>query len=117
MRKNCKECKEFKDKSLFTKSKNVKDGYENKCKKCRSESRKIHGSECTNCGSEFKGGNLVAHHIKNYSEHDGLRIDLDNAITLCNDCHKGFHDMYGYRNNDSKQIKLYIEHQKAFTPQ
>lgn len=44
---------------------------------------------CQKCGK--KGGNLNAHHIKAYAEYPDLRIELDNGITLCEECHKKEH--------------------------
>ena len=54
MKKICKKCGILKDVSCFTKSKNVKDGYENSCKECRREARKKHVIKCEICGKEFK---------------------------------------------------------------
>lgn len=62
---------------------------------------------CRCCG-DSKGGNLVAHHILNYSEHDELKTDIKNGITLCKTCHKDFHDTYGYKNNNEEQLNEYI---------
>lgn len=62
---------------------------------------------CQKC-YDNKGGNLIAHHILNYSEHPDLRTEMDNGITLCEDCHKSFHDRYGYRNNNKGQLLEYI---------
>ena len=62
---------------------------------------------CQSCGDD-KGGNLVAHHKLNYSEHETLKTDIDNGITLCNKCHKLFHDTYGYTNNNEKQLYEFI---------
>lgn len=62
---------------------------------------------CQCCG-DSKGGNLVAHHILNYTEHKELRTDVNNGITLCNKCHKEFHDTYGYKNNNEEQLNKFI---------
>lgn len=62
---------------------------------------------CQCCGDN-EGGNLVAHHIFNYSEHNDLKTDVNNGITLCKKCHKIFHDTYGYRNNNQQQIYEFI---------
>ena len=63
---------------------------------------------CQCCGDD-KGGNLVSHHSLNYSEYEELRTELSNGITLCKTCHKKFHDLYGYRNNDNSQLTTFIE--------
>lgn len=63
------------------------------CKRCRDNS----------------GGNLVAHHIFNYAEHIDKRTDVANGITLCKECHKEFHDTFGYTNNNSEQLSIFLE--------
>jgi len=44
---------------------------------------------CQKCGQ--KGGKLNAHHIKPYAEFPDLRLDIDNGLTLCEECHKKEH--------------------------
>lgn len=71
---------------------------------------------CQCCGDN-KGGNLVAHHILNFSEHKELRTVVSNGMTLCKTCHKNFHDTYGYSNNNSEQLQSFIsEHNKTPIP-
>jgi hypothetical protein len=43
------------------------------------------GYICAVCGE--KGGRLVAHHIKKFSDHPELRMKKSNGITLCKKCH------------------------------
>lgn len=52
--KYCKGCNQILPIENFTKSKLVKDGYENKCKICRREQRKKHIKKCEMCGVEFR---------------------------------------------------------------
>lgn len=43
---------------------------------------------CQRCGSK---DNLVAHHIKPFAVNKELRFDINNGITLCQNCHKEVH--------------------------
>ena len=40
---------------------------------------------CRLCGSKV---NLECHHIKDYRDFPELRLNINNGITLCNNCHK-----------------------------
>lgn len=73
----------------------------------RNEVFKRDNYTCRKCGDK-RGGNLNAHHIRNYSEHSNLRTSVENGITLCEDCHKEFHIKFGYKNNNEKQIEEFM---------
>lgn len=60
---------------------------------------------CQCCGTR---SNLVVHHKDGYNWNEERRTDLDNGITLCENCHKCFHDKYGYGNNTEKQWNDFI---------
>ncbi|WP_315114558.1 hypothetical protein [uncultured Clostridium sp.] len=62
---------------------------------------------CKCCGDN-RGHNLNAHHIYNYMEHEELRLEVNNGITLCDKCHKEFHDTYGYTNNNKEQLEKFL---------
>ncbi len=62
--------------------------------------------KCRCCG---EGGRLNAHHIVNYSAAPELRTAVDNGITLCVGCHRGFHAEHGYRNNSAVQLISFME--------
>lgn len=71
---------------------------------------------CQCCGDN-KGGNLQSHHIENFSDNEDLRFDVNNGITLCENCHnpsiKGsFHHIYGTHNNNKEQLLEYINNFK-----
>lgn len=51
--KMCKSCNRNLKINKFGKSKNVKDGYENKCKECRQKQRPTYSKNCEVCKSEF----------------------------------------------------------------
>lgn len=58
---------------------------------------------CQKCGDD-RGGNLRAHHIKNFATNESLRTDVNNGITLCENCHIEFHHVYGNRHNNEFQL-------------
>lgn len=54
---------------------------------------------------------LNAHHIVSYATDEGLRLDLNNGITLCEKCHKEFHKIYGKINCNIGQLKEFKSQQ------
>ena len=46
-----------------------------------------------------KRGKLEAHHLFNFADYPELRFDRENGKTLCFDCHKSFHIIFGYKNS------------------
>jgi 5-methylcytosine-specific restriction endonuclease McrA len=61
---------------------------------------------CKKCA--IIGGALHAHHIENFAEHKNKRNDIENGVTLCKDCHRGFHSKYGIYGNNSSQLNEYL---------
>jgi hypothetical protein len=57
--------------------------------------------KCIKCGN---GGFLHPHHIYNFSDHQDIRFNPNNGITLCVSCHKDFHKKYGRTKNNQTQI-------------
>lgn len=63
---------------------------------------------CQCCGSN-KSGTLIAHHLNSYHWAKEERIDVNNGITLCEECHKKFHESFGYKNNTKEQFDNFIK--------
>lgn len=70
---------------------------------------------CQCCG--YRGRKLRAHHILNFSNHENIRFDVNNGITLCGNCHdviikNSFHNTYGTTNNTPEQLEEYINNRR-----
>jgi len=63
---------------------------------------------CQICGNS-PSGNLNSHHLNGWNAFPEQRFDLDNGVTLCVDCHKEFHNMYGRGDNTREQFDEYAE--------
>lgn len=61
---------------------------------------------CQCCGKV--GKNLEVHHLNGYDNFVEERLDENNAVTLCTDCHDNFHDRYGRGNNTKEQYEEWI---------
>jgi len=61
---------------------------------------------CQKCGN--KTGTLNAHHIEGYADNRGLRTELSNGITLCEDCHNNFHSIYRRKHASKKEFEEWI---------
>lgn len=53
-------------------------------------------------------GILNAHHVLNFISHPKLRLDINNGITLHQECHIEFHTLYGTKNNTKEQLKQWL---------
>lgn len=58
-----------------------------------------------------RGGDLNAHHLNGYHWYKVGRNDINNGVTLCCNCHNGFHAKYGYTYNTISQYKEYLNEQ------
>lgn len=68
---------------------------------------------CQHCGRNSTLVKLNAHHIKNYSQYPEIRTDVNNGITLCEECHlptykNSFHSIYGIQNNTEQQLEEFL---------
>jgi len=57
----------------------------------------------------IRGGELVAHHINNFSDFPELRFVMENGITLSKKAHKEFHKIYGIKNNTKEQLHEFLK--------
>lgn len=57
---------------------------------------------CQKCKS-LSHGNLIAHHLNSYHWDKENRLNINNGITLCQNCHIIFHGIYGNRRNTIEQ--------------
>lgn len=65
---------------------------------------------CDCCG--YKGKEINAHHLDGYNWCKEKRVDVNNGVTLCEECHKKFHKIYGYGDNTKEQYEEYKESKK-----
>lgn len=61
---------------------------------------------CQKC--KKRGKKLVAHHIYNFANFSNMRINLKNGATLCEDCHKKFHTLFGIKNISTAKFKKFL---------
>lgn len=59
---------------------------------------------CAVCG-KTKSNDMYVHHLDGYNWCDEGRTKLSNGITLCGDCHKEFHRVYGCGFNTKEQFE------------
>lgn len=62
---------------------------------------------CHYCGK--RNNNIEVHHLDGYNWCKEKRVDDTNGVTLCADCHKAFHSIYGYGNNTKEQFEEWID--------
>lgn len=62
---------------------------------------------CQKC-DESPSNELNAHHILPFDLHPEYRMDVDNGITLCENCHKDFHSEYGRTYCDRVDLLVWL---------
>jgi len=68
---------------------------------------------CQACG--IRGVKLASHHIEAWNHARELRFDVNNGITLCEECHNDFHDTYGRGYNTREQFDEWLRERKERT--
>ena len=58
---------------------------------------------------KVKSGKLNAHHLNGWNWYKDGRFDVDNGVTLCENCHHKFHGIYGNGDNTKEQFEEYKE--------
>lgn len=81
-----------------------RDIYENKVFTQKVMSRDNYTCQC--CGQQHK--DIQVHHLDSWDWCIERRFDETNGITLCDNCHKNFHHIYGYGNNTKHQFEEWI---------
>lgn len=71
----------------------------------RSEVYKRDGYACICCKTK---GCIEAHHLNGYNWDREHRTDINNGVTLCEDCHNEFHNIYGRGDNTLEQFQEFI---------
>lgn len=66
---------------------------------------------CQCCGATDKKN--VVHHLNGYIWCVEQRVDPKNGVTLCVDCHKEFHSIYGYGGNTEEQFNEWINKKQS----
>lgn len=75
--------------------------------------RKIFGSrerKCVCCSKEIR--EMQLHHLNSRNKYPEQTFDENNVIIICKDCHKKFHDEYGYGNNTKEQFEEFLMNNK-----
>lgn len=65
---------------------------------------------CQICSARNGSGKKIilnAHHLDGWNWCKEKRFDIDNGITLCNECHSDFHRKYGSGDNTKEQFEEY----------
>jgi 5-methylcytosine-specific restriction endonuclease McrA len=69
------------------------------------------GYTCQKCGQ--RGGDLEAHHMDCFADFPEKRMNVDNGVTFCKDCHGELHRRYGMVHNRKWQTDEFLETQEG----
>ena len=62
--------------------------------------------ECQVCSSDI---DLRIHHLNSFTRFPKLQFNLDNGVTMCEDCHREFHSIYGIRKFTEEDYYKFME--------
>ena len=63
--------------------------------------------QCQVC-KDKTSNNFNAHHLEGYHWCEELRFEISNGVTLCKNCHKEFHHLFGMKWNTSEQFYQFL---------
>ena len=81
---------------------------------CARRTKKRDNHTCQCCGYHSQKG-IVSHHKNGWDNFKEQRYDDNNVVTMCIECHKLFHHIYGYGNNTEEQFNEFISDYKENT--
>lgn len=81
---------------------------------CSNRTKKRDNNTCQCCGYQSNKG-IVSHHKNGWDNFKEQRYDDNNVVTLCIECHKLFHHIYGYGKNTEEQYIEFINDYKENT--
>lgn len=61
---------------------------------------------CQRCSSNK---HLFVHHLNNFRDFKEQRLDVDNGITLCFDCHYLFHKTFGFKHTTKEMFENFMK--------
>lgn len=70
---------------------------------------------CQKCGIK-ENKRMYVHHMNGYRWCVEERTDDTNGVTLCEDCHKNFHSIYGTIHNTKEQFEEWMQKEIEYNP-
>lgn len=101
---------EYKKNKLLTDEQRERGRFRKIDKKWSFEIKRKYNGTCVICNSSKSDKiKIVAHHLDGWNASLNGRLDTENGVCLCEECHKEFHRLYGYGNNTKQQFLDFIK--------
>ena len=75
--------------------------------------RDNHTCQCCNSRRSLT---LIAHHIDSWKEFKSDRFNVDNGVTLCENCHKAYHKRWGKDKANHNSFYFWMAEQSTVNP-